>query len=290
MAEYTDGTWTSSDGLELHYRDYPCSPAAGRADRPPVLCLHGLTRNARDFAGLADRIAGEWRVIVPEMRGRGESEYARDAGSYNPAQYVRDVNLLLGELGVSRFVSIGTSMGGLMTMLIAMKSPERLAGVVLNDIGTRLEREGLDRIVSYAGQGRTFATWVHAARALEETQQVAHPQFELADWIAMAKRTMTLTSNGRIIYDYDMKIAEAFAKVDFDNQPDLTPAIDALAGIPVLILRGAVSDLFSAANCAQMMARLRDAEAVTVPGVGHAPLLTEPEAEAAIDRLLDKVG
>jgi pimeloyl-ACP methyl ester carboxylesterase len=285
MADFTDGTWTSKDGLALHYRDYP-----GRNDRPPVLCLHGLTRNARDFAGLADRIAGEWRVIVPEMRGRGESEYAKDAASYNPIQYLGDVDLLLEELGVSRFVAIGTSMGGLMTMLIAMKRPERLAGVVLNDIGTRLERPGLERIVSYAGQGRTFATWVHAARALEETQKVAHPGFDLADWIAMAKRTMALTSQGRIVFDYDMKIAEAFAKVDFDNQPDLTPAIRAMADIPVLILRGAESDLFSQANCAEMMAHLHEAEAVTVPGVGHAPLLTEPEAEAAIDRLLAKVA
>ena len=285
MADFTDGTWTSSDGLELHYRDYP-----GRDDRPPVLCLHGLTRNARDFADLADRIAGEWRVIVPEMRGRGDSEYAKDAESYNPIQYIADVNVLLEKLEISRFVSIGTSMGGLMTLLIAMKTPERLAGVVLNDIGTALEREGLDRILNYAGQGRTFPTWVHAARALEETQKVAHPQFELADWIAMAKRTMALTSNGRIVFDYDMKIAETFAKVDFDNQPDLTPALDRLARTPVLILRGELSDLFSEATCKAMMTKLDNAEAVTVPDVGHAPLLTEPAAETAIDRLLAKVA
>lgn len=285
MADFTDGTWTSSDGLELHYRDYP-----GRDDRPPVLCLHGLTRNARDFADLADRIAGEWRVIVPEMRGRGDSEYAKDAESYNPIQYIADVNVLLEKLEISRFVSIGTSMGGLMTLLIAMKTPERLAGVVLNDIGTALEREGLDRILNYAGQGRTFPTWVHAARALEETQKVAHPQFELADWIAMAKRTMALTSNGRIVFDYDMKIAETFAKVDFDNQPDLTPALDRLARTPVLILRGELSDLFSEATCKAMMTKLDNAEAVTVPDVGHAPLLTEPTAETAIDRLLAKVA
>lgn len=285
MAEYGDGHWKSGDGLDLHFRDY-----SGRDDRPPVLCLHGLTRNARDFAALAGRIAGEWRVIVPEMRGRGDSEYARDAESYNPVQYVGDVNLLLQELGVSRFVAVGTSMGGLMTMLIAMKSPQRLAGVVLNDIGTALERAGLERIIGYAGQGRNFPTWVHAARALEQTQHMAHPGFELADWIAMAKRVMTLAGNGRIMFDYDMKIAEAFAKIDFDNQPDLMPAIDAMADTPVLILRGSDSDLFSQANCAAMMARLRNAEAVVVPGVGHAPLLTEPEAAAAIDRLLAKVA
>ena len=106
----------------------------------------------------------------------------------------------------------------------------------------------------------------------------------------MAKRTMSLTSKGRIVFDYDMKIAEAFAKVDFDNQPDLMPAIEAMADIPVLILRGAVSDLFSEANCVEMMAHLRNGEAVTVPDVGHAPLLTEPEAAAAIDRLLARVA
>jgi pimeloyl-ACP methyl ester carboxylesterase len=285
MADYSDGKWTSSDGLDLHYRDYP-----GREDRPPILCLHGLTRNARDFADLADRLAGEWRVIVPEMRGRGDSEYAKDADSYNPIQYIADVNLLLEQLGIERFVAIGTSMGGLMTMLMAMKRPERLAGVVLNDIGTALEREGIDRILAYAGQGRTFPTWVHAARALEETQKVAHPAFDLADWIAMAKRTMALTSNGRVVFDYDMKIAETFAKVDFNNQPDLTPALDKLATVPVLILRGELSDLFSAETCQSMMERLRNAEAVIVAGVGHAPLLTEPEAAAAIDRLLAKVA
>lgn len=290
MAEFTDGTWTSSDGLELHYRDYPGPDSSGRSTRPTVLCLHGLTRNARDFADLADRLAGEWRVLVPEMRGRGDSEYAKDAESYNPIQYVGDVNVLLESLGIDRFVSIGTSMGGLMTMLIAMKSPQRLAGVVLNDIGTALEPEGIERILNYAGQGRNFPTWVHAARALEETQQVAHPGFELADWIAMAKRTMTLTSNGRIVFDYDMKIAEAFAKIDFGNQPDLMPAIDAMAQVPLLILRGEHSDLFSAKTCQAMMARLKKAEAVTVPGVGHAPLLTEPEAVAAIDGLLAKLA
>ncbi len=124
MSDFADGTWTSRDGLELHYRDYP-----GREDRPPLLCLHGLTRNARDFADMAARLAGEWRVIVPDMRGRGDSEYAKDATSYNPIQYVDDVNRLLESLGIDRFVAIGTSMGGLMTLLIAMKTPQRLVTV-----------------------------------------------------------------------------------------------------------------------------------------------------------------
>lgn len=285
MSEFTDRFWSTEDGIKLHYRDY-----FGPADRPPVLCLHGLTRNARDFSDLAERLAGDWRVLVPEMRGRGDSEHARDAASYNPIQYVSDINALLKGLGVTRVVAIGTSMGGLMTMLMAMRAPEMFAGVVLNDVGTKLERPGLERILDYVGQGRNFPTWVHAARGLEETQASAHPRFELADWIAMAKRTMTLNSNGRIVLDYDLKIAEPFQAIDFDNQPDFMPAIDKLAETPVLIVRGALSDLFSAENCAAMMERLHNGEAVTVPDVGHAPLLTEPQATAAIDRLLAKLG
>ncbi len=285
MSDFSDGYWTSSDGLRLYYRDYP-----GPDDRPPVLCLHGLTRNARDFAGLAERLSGKWRVLCPDMRGRGESEYAKAAESYNVLQYVEDVNLLLSAWGIDRFVAVGTSMGGLMTMLMAMTAPQRLAGVVLNDIGTALEKPGLERIREYVGQGRNFPTWVHAARSVAETQGQAHPGFELADWVEMAKRTMTLTSNGRIVLDYDMKIADPFLAIDFDHQPDMTPALDALADTPVLILRGAVSDLLSTETCAAMMRHLHNAEVVTVPDVGHAPLLTEDVAVAAIDRLLAKVA
>ena len=284
MAEYLDGYWTSGDELRLHYRDY-----AGRDDRLPVVCLHGLTRNARDFASLADHIAGERRVIVPELRGRADSEYAKDSATYNPVQYVEDLNVLLSELAIDRFISIGTSLGGLMTFIIAMTMSDRLAGAVINDIGPYIEPSGLARISQYVGQGRSFETWVHAARALEEAQSTAHPRFQLADWIGMAKRTMALTSNGRIVFDYDMKIAEPFADIDPNKQVDAWPAIDGLAGKPVLVIRGALSDLFSTDTMAQMLAKLSDGEGLTLADVGHAPLLDEPEALAAIDRLLARI-
>ena len=147
MSQFEDRHWSSHDGLRLHFRDY-----AGRRDRPPVICLHGLTRNARDFAGLADRLAGEWRVLVPEMRGRGDSAYARDPETYNPIQYVQDLALLLEQEGISRFVSIGTSMGGLMTLLMAATMPELIVGSVLNDIGPDLETDGIEQILEYVGQ------------------------------------------------------------------------------------------------------------------------------------------
>lgn len=288
MTDYADCYWSSRDGLKLHYRDYP-----GRDDRPPVICLPALTRNARDYEALAQRIAGEWRVLCPEMRGRGDSAYAKDSSTYNPFQYVDDVNHLLEQTGIERYVVIGTSLGGLMTMILAMNAPEKIVGAVLNDVGPVLEPAGLQRISGYVGHGRSFPTWMHAARALEETQGVANPNFTTLDWLELAKRLMTLSSNGRIVFDYDMKIAEPFARIDVADvsaQPDLWPGIDNLAGKPILLVRGGLSDLLSVDVFSQMVARLPGAEALTLPDVGHAPTLAEPESVVALDRLLARIA
>jgi len=200
--------------------------------------------------------------------------------------YVNDVFALLDQLRIPRVVVIGTSLGGLMAMLMAMIEPHRLAGAVLNDIGPVIEPEGLAAILEYVGQGRNFPTWMHAARALEETHTAAFPGFTLADWLRVAKRMMAIGQNGRIAFDYDMKIAEPFSRQGGEGGGDLWPAWTALAGRPVLVLRGELSDILSAATAAEMARRVPDAEIVTVPGRGHAPTLDEPEAVAAIDRLL----
>lgn len=289
MSAYEDRSWSSRDGLTLHYRDYP-----GQPDRPPLLCLPGLTRNARDFAELAERLSGQWRVLCPDMRGRGDSEYARDATTYNPVQYVEDVTALLDHERIESVVAVGTSLGALMTLIMAIGAPERIAAAILNDAGPVLEAEGLERIKAYVGQGRTFPTWVHAARAIEETQALAYPAYELADWIRMAKRTMVLSSAGRIVFDYDMKIAEPFAadqaEPDGAPQADLWPGFDGLTGKPVLVIRGELSDILSAATLDAMAARRPGVDIVTVPGVGHAPTLSEPEAVEAIDAFLARLG
>jgi pimeloyl-ACP methyl ester carboxylesterase len=278
--------WDSADGLKLHYRDY-----AGDAGKAPVLCLHGLTRNARDFAALAERIAPSRRVIVPEMRGRGRSDYAKDSSSYNPAQYVADVELLLAEQGIDRFVAIGTSMGGIMTMLMAAARPGRILGAVLNDIGPVIEEEGLEAIRGYVGQGRSFQTWMHAARALKEVHGSAHPSFGIEDWLAMAKRVMVLGQGGRIVFDYDMAIAEPLGvSPGSAAPPNLWLAFEALHAVPMVLVRGAQSNILSTATAAQMKARNRQVELVTVPNTGHAPLLNEAGVTTAIDRLLDSVA
>lgn len=285
---FTDGFWHSADGLKLHYRDY----AGGGDDRLPILCMHGLTRNARDFGGLAERLAPQWRVIVPEMRGRGESAYAVDAGTYNPLQYVEDVERLLDELGIERFVAIGTSLGGLMTILLSQRRPDRIAGAVLNDIGPVIDEGGLDKIRSYVGQGRSFPTWMHAARALQETHEDAHPTYELEDWLAVAKRMMVLGQNGRISFDYDMAVGDAFREADEGGgapPENLWLAFESLADTPLVLIRGQISNLLSEETVRQMKARNPGMDIAVVPNTGHAPTLEEPEAEQAIDALLAKV-
>ncbi|HKT85150.1 MAG TPA: alpha/beta hydrolase [Novosphingobium sp.] len=290
MSDYEDRFWTSRDGAKLHFRDYAGPESSEAAGKVPVVCLPGLTRNARDFEVLAPRLAAQRRVLCADMRGRGDSEYARDAASYNPPQYCEDVLALLDQEGISRFVAIGTSLGGLMTMGLAAVVPERIAGAVLNDIGPRVEPAALTRILGYVGQGRNFPTWVHAARALEDTHAPAYPGQPLDFWIGKAKRLMTLAGNGRIVFDYDMKIAEPLREFDVEHQADLWPAWQALAGRPLLVLRGGLSDLLSDATLRQMLRVVPEAEGVTLANVGHAPTLDEPEAVAAIERLLARVG
>jgi len=283
-AAYTDGYWHSTDGLRLHYRDYP-----GRTDRPPILCFPGLTRNARDFEPVARVFAGEWRVLCLDFRGRGESDYAKDSRSYIPLQYAADIAALTEQTGIAKFVAIGTSLGGIVTMLLGATNPGLIAGAVINDIGPVIEPEGLARIRDYVGQGRSFATWMHAARALQETNGVAFPAYAISDWLAMAKRVMVLGGSGRIAFDYDMKIAEPFnAPPSEAGAGDLWPAWRALAGRPLLVLRGGLSDLLSAATLERMRQEIPEVATVTIDGVGHAPTLSEPEALAAIARLLDQ--
>ncbi|MFC3213652.1 alpha/beta fold hydrolase [Novosphingobium panipatense] len=286
MKVFEDRFWSSRDGLTLHFRDYPGPGSEG--SRLPVLCLHGLTRNARDFDVLAPRVAAGRRVICPDLRGRGDSEYAKDSGTYNPAQYAEDVLALIEQENLDRFVVIGTSLGGLVAMSLATMLPGRIAGAVINDVGPSLEPTGLGRIKDYVGQGRSWPTWVHAARGLEDIQGRAHPNQPLDFWIGIAKRLMTVSGSGRIVFDYDMKVAEPIIALDVEAQPDLWDAWDALARVPVLVVRGALSDLLSAETLAKMLSRAPGAEALTLEGIGHAPTLDEPESVVAIMRLLDR--
>lgn len=284
MPDWIDGYWQSGDGLRLHYRDY-----AGPADRPPIICIPGLTRNARDFEGVAARVAGRWRLICVDLRGRGGSAYAKDATTYVPPTYRDDIEVLTRELGLARFVLFGTSLGGLVTMLLAANGAGRLAGALINDIGPVLDERGLDRIRSYVGRAQSWPTWMHAARHFADAQGDIYPGWTLDQWLVFAKRLCRIGSGGRIVLDYDMRIAEPFRAPAGPTGFDLWRAWEALRDVPSLAVRGAHSDLLSAATLARMSESSSELEVVTVPGVGHAPTLDEPEAIAGIEALLARV-
>ncbi|MFW2851222.1 alpha/beta fold hydrolase [Sphingomonas sp. TX0543] len=281
MAAYQDLYWWSKDGLRLHARDYPGDPAA-----LPVLCMPGLTRNARDYAALAERLCGTRRVIAIEFRGRGESAYAKDPMSYGPLTYAQDVAALIDEAGIGRFVSIGTSLGGIVTMLLAAMLPGRIAGAVLNDVGPEIDADGLARIRSYVGKPSVFPTWMHAARALAESNADVYPAWPIEAWLAMAKRLYRLNNAGRIVLDYDLKIAEPFRVPGAEAGPDMWRALAALGDVPVLVVRGGTSDILSEATAARMIETMPGAALLTVPGIGHAPTLDEAGVDDAILRLL----
>lgn len=286
VARYEDRYYNSVDGLRLHYRDY-----AGPADQPPILCLPGLTRNARDFEEVAERLAGEWRVICLEFRGRGESEKDPDPSRYMPKTYVGDVMKLLDQLGIADAVFFGTSLGGLVTMLIAgSDDEERIAGALLNDIGPEVAPAGIERIRGYVGGGQQWSSWDDAAEAIGSVQREIFPSYGHQDWLGFARRLCREERPGLIVYDYDSAIARPFADSNPGTQPNLWPLLDGLRGKPVTVLRGETSDLFTVEIAQRMMAELGDgAELVTVPGIGHAPTLDEPDAVAAIDRLLERI-
>jgi pimeloyl-ACP methyl ester carboxylesterase len=282
-AAFVDGYYWSNDGLRLHYRDY-----RGGEKGVPVFCIPGLTRNARDFEDVAARIAaGGRRVIALDLRGRGESGYAPDPMSYVPLTYAQDVTTLADELGFDRFACVGTSLGGIVSMILAAMLPGRVAGVALNDVGPEVAPGGLARIRGYVGQGGTYRTWVHAARVFaDQAGRDRFPDNSIADWLRLVKRAYSLTPEGRIAADYDAKIAEPFAVPGGETGVDLWPALDALRDIPVAIVRGVNSDILSADTAAKMLGHMNRATLVTIDRAGHAPTLEEPEAAEAIDAML----
>lgn len=283
-SEWSDRYWTSVDGLKLHYRDH-----AGPHDRPPILCLPGLTRNAADFEPVADRFAGAWRVLSIDFRGRGGSARDPNSANYRPATYVADLLKLLDQLGIADAVFVGTSLGGLVTMALAEHDSERIAGALLNDIGPEIERSGLERIASYVGKPAQFATLGEAVDRVAERNAAIFPDFTRADWERFVARLVAGSERDGWTFDYDLRIADNFTAPADPKTYDGWRYLDALAGRPVTILRGALSDLLSEAVAERMCEALGDCDLVTVPRVGHAPTLEEPESIAALERLLERV-
>lgn len=278
---FADRYFNAPDGPRLHYRDY-----AGEAARPTVLCLHGLTRNARDFEGVAARLQGQgWRVIVPDIRGRGESAWA-DPATYVLPTYLKDIDALFADAGIASAVHIGTSMGALLTMLSAAARPGRVTAAVLNEIGPVIERTGLERIATYIHQTAPMPDWTAAAARFARSDGPTFPDYAQADWDTHARRRARVGDDGLIRLDYDPALAGTFSPESGNVEDMLWTWFAALADVPLVSVRGELSDLFTAGTQAAMLAKVARMTMCVVPRVGHAPSLEEAESAEAIDRLL----
>jgi pimeloyl-ACP methyl ester carboxylesterase len=275
---------TATDGLRLHVRCYGRASAAGI----PVVCLPGLARTAADFDALATELSRDGphprRVIALDYRGRGLSQYDRDPANYSLPVELADVLAVVTALEAFPAVFIGTSRGGILTMLLAAVRPSAIAGAVLNDIGPVIEPQGLMRIKSYVGklpQPRTFAEGAEILRRLFHSQ---FPRLGPDDWLAAAHR-MFKEENGLLVTTYDPKLATTLAGVDLERPiANLWKEFDALTHVPLMVIRGANSDILSAWTVAQMKARHPALETIEVPDQGHAPLLAEADTISLIAR------
>ena len=279
-ASFEDRHYNVADGLRLHYRDYP-----GDAAKLPVLCLHGLTRNARDWSEFAERYSPARRIIALEFRGRGSSDYDPQPARYNPLTYARDILALLDQLGIEQAIFVGTSLGGLVTMTVAAMAPQRIAASILNDIGPDVDVAGVDRILTYVGKDVRYTDWDSAARSIAANYGASFDRYGDDDWLKMAQRNCR-EDGGEIRFDYDMAIAEPFKTSGPAPSVDLWPFFGVLAQKPLLVIRGAKSDLLTIETTAKMQQAAPAMTLATVAGVGHAPELNEPEARVAIDEFL----
>jgi len=288
MSGFADRKWRASEGLVLYARDY--AGAGGRCLHP-VICLHGLTRNSKDFEEIAPKLAATGRrVLVPDIRGRGRSDWDPKPGRYQPRTYARDVLQMMDLLGIASAVFVGTSMGGITAMTISAIRSRAVAAAVLNDVGPQIGKEGIERILSYVGKAAAIDSWDDAADYVRRTNGIAFPANTKTDWDAFARRTFR-DEQGRPVLDYDPAIAAPLAKGPPKPRSLITGLLFRRMARrrPTLLVRGELSDLMTEDIAAAMKRSAPSLQVAVVPNVGHAPLLTEPEAARAIDEFLKTV-
>ncbi len=279
MSDFTEHLYTSQDGLRLYYRVY------GSSQLPsiPVLCLPGFTRNSADFHLLALRLSSSRQVICPDYRGRGRSDYDRHTKNYQPSVYLEDIRHLLTVTGTSRAVIIGTSMGGLLAMGLGVTSPNLLEGVILNDIGPTVGG-GLHDILEYAGTDHTVADWENAANEFSRI----HPNTVFQtdnDRERAIRATWNKKSDGMLHVDWDIRIV--LPLLNGAVLPDLWKLFRSLRRVPVLAIRGEISDILCRNTLQRMILEHPSITTVEVKRTGHAPSLNEPESTSEIRTFLN---
>lgn len=279
MTGFRERRYCAQDGLSLYFRDY----GDPDTDTVPILCLPGLTRNSKDFHRVALRLSAGCRVMCPDYRGRGRSEYDAGAKSYQPSIYLNDIRHLLAIAGVGRVIVFGTSLGGLLAMAMGAAMPTLLAGVVLNDVGPDVAPDGLDRIMDYIGVDRPHSDWDSAIIDLK----LMFPNLTLGsddDWRTAAQATWRREEDGILHFDWDIRLAETLRSGP--PVPDLWPLFHSLDNVPMLAIRGALSDVLTEVTFDRMAKARPGLLQVTVPETGHVPTLSEPIAKDQINAFL----
>lgn len=269
--------FTTSDGLSLYYED----TGSGQ----PLLCLAGLTRNTRDFDFVAPHLAGI-RMITMDYRGRGQSQFDSNHANYNVLREGQDAVELLAHLGLDKVTILGTSRGGLIAMTLAVMQKDKVAGIILNDIGPEVSAAGIARIMDYVGKQPVVKTLDDAATALEAIMGSDFPGVARDVWYQFAKAQYVEGENG-LALSYDPTLRDALVEQAAAGPlPDLWPMFGMLASVPLGVVRGGNSDILTAETLAKMHQNHPDMISATVPDRGHAPFLNEPHALDIISRIL----
>jgi pimeloyl-ACP methyl ester carboxylesterase len=267
---------TAPDGLTLHVRSY----GSRLASALPVVCLPGLARTAADFHPLAAALAADpakpRRVLALDYRGHGHSKYDRNPDNYTLPVALADLSAVLTALEIAPAIFVGTSYGGLLAMMLAVLRPTAIAGVILNDIGPVIEPQGLLRIKGHVGKLPIPRNFEEGAEILRWLFDAEFPKLAPQDWIAFAQRTWR-EHGGGLVPDYDLKLARTLQGANLEHLPTLWNQFDALARVPLMVIRGANSDMLASTTLDAMLARRRELEVAVVPDQGHAPLLAEPK-------------
>lgn len=281
---FADHTYNVPDGLQLHARIYD-----GADDRLPLLCMHGLTRNGADFAPMLDHLS-DWPAISVDQRGRGASAHDPDPARYRPDTYCADMLALLDGLKLNTVIAVGTSMGGLMSLMLAGMRPDLFAGVIINDIGPEVDPAGLARLAGYVGRDMEFDSWASAEASIRAQGVDIFADFGAQDWSDFARRVCEEGPDGSVRFAYDPAIADGLRGGDASAvPPDLWSLWDGITNVPTLVIRGETSDILSAKTAERMVAQHARATLVTVPRRGHAPILDEPVALDAIRLFLGEL-
>lgn len=284
--KYKEIWYQSDDGLRLYARDYSNTNAS-----QTLLCMHGLSRNSADFEELCETLCDDYRIIAVDQRGRGRSEYDSNFDNYQVPVYAQDMLTLVKHLDLKNVVLVGTSMGGLISMVMNALCPNVFSGIVLNDIGPDVDPKGLDRIKAYVGKTKIVNSWQEAIDQVKQINGPAFPNFNDTDWRAFVGRLYVENESGAPVLAYDANISKAMSDDDSAAvPPDLWPLFEATTNMPLLLIRGELSDILHSDCVKKMQQKSPSMDFFEVADVGHAPILNEPGAVDAIRSLISGIS